>query len=111
MGAFEDNMIRVFDKSRLVHSFEAHEQSVMSVCFTDNPYELFSCGQDGAVKLWDMRKHAEICSFKVIFISCRPTEASMMRLDTASATVVLELWHREELMALLRYSHLKHDFR
>jgi len=50
-------MIRIFDKSRLVHSFEAHEQAVMSLSFTNNPYELFSCGQDGAVKLWDLRKY------------------------------------------------------
>lgn len=50
-------MIRVFDKTRVVHSFEAHDESVMSVCFTQNPFELFSCGQDGAVKQWDMRKY------------------------------------------------------
>ena len=66
MGAFEDAMIRVFDKSKVVHSFEAHEQSVMSVSFTENPFELFSCGQDGAVKLWDIRKYTEVCSFKVL---------------------------------------------
>jgi len=29
----------------------------MSLVFTNNPYELFSCGQDGFVKLWDMRKY------------------------------------------------------
>lgn len=62
-------MIRVFDKSKVVHSFEAHDQAVMSVSFTNNPYELFSCGQDGAVKLWDMRKYSEVRSFKVRVLS------------------------------------------
>ena len=76
-------MIRVFDKSKVVHSFEAHEQSVMSVSFTENPFELFSCGQDGAVKLWDIRKYTEVCSFKVLFLVFRPTRASTMRLGTA----------------------------
>jgi WD40 repeat protein len=65
-GAFEDAMIRIFDRSRLVHSFEAHEESVMSLCFTSVPYELFSCGQDGMVKLWDLRKYAVVSSFKVL---------------------------------------------
>ena len=73
-------MIRVFDKSKVVHSFEAHEQSVMSISFTDNPFELFSCGQDGAVKLWDIRKYTEVCSFKVQIKIYRHIRASMMRL-------------------------------
>jgi WD40 repeat protein len=79
-GAFEDAMIRLFDKSRMVHSFEAHEQAVMSLSFTSNPYELFSCGQDGAVKLWDLRKYAEVCSFKVNMTIIRHIKASTTRL-------------------------------
>lgn len=65
MGAFEDSMVRVFDRNKMVHSFEAHEQAVMSIAFSEHPYELFTCGQDGAVKLWDIRKYTEVCSFKV----------------------------------------------
>ena len=49
----------------MVNSFEAHEQAVMSIAFSEHPYELFTCGQDGAVKLWDIRKYTEVCSFKV----------------------------------------------
>lgn len=56
-GAFEDGIIRIFDHSKLNHSFKAHDESVMSITFTNNPYELFSCGQDGYIKLWDMRKY------------------------------------------------------
>ena len=55
----------------------------MSICFTNNPYELFSCGQDGAVKLWDMRKHTEVCSFKVGFGVFRHIKVSMMKLGIA----------------------------
>ena len=83
VGAFEDSMIRIFDRSKMVHSFEAHEQSVMSVCFTKNPYELFSCGQDGAVKLWDMRKYSQVCSFKVLISKRRPIKVNMTRLGIA----------------------------
>ncbi len=38
----------------------------MSVCFTNNPHELFSCGQDGLVKMWDLRKYAVVSQFKVV---------------------------------------------
>lgn len=61
-------MIRIFDRSKLVHSFQAHDESIMSLCFTNNPYELFSCGQDGLVKLWDIRKYSVVCAFKVFYI-------------------------------------------
>lgn len=78
-GAFEDAMIRIFDRSKLVHSFEAHDESVMSLSFTNNPYELFSCGQDGLVKLWDLRKYSVVCSFKVPQFSCRLIRRNTMR--------------------------------
>jgi WD40 repeat protein len=77
-------MIRIFDRSKLVHSFEAHEESVMSLCFTNNPYELFSCGQDGLVKLWDLRKYTEVCSFKVQFKRFRHIKRNTMRQPIAS---------------------------
>ena len=90
-------MIRVFDRNKMVHSFEAHEESVMSLCFTDNPYELFSCGQDGAVKIWDMRKQTEVMSLKVLYSLFRHTKVSMMRLGTVSVGEVVLLLQEEPM--------------
>ena len=54
----------------------------MSVSFTNNPYELFSCGQDGLVKLWDLRKYSEVCSFKVVVKLYRLIKENMIKLVT-----------------------------
>jgi len=91
-------MVRIFDRSKLVHSFEAHEESVMSLCFTENPYELFTCGQDGAVKLWDMRKYSQVCSFKVRIILYRLIDVNTMKQDIASPMGGADLWHQVALM-------------
>lgn len=78
----------------------------MSICFTNNPYELFSCGQDGAVKLWDMRKHTEVVSFKVLFKLLRPTKVSTMKQATASAMEKVGWWHLEVQMEWSKFSVL-----
>ena len=56
MGAFEDKMVRLFDKNRMTYSFKAHDDSVMSLSLTLTSNEFFTCGHDGFVKLWDLRK-------------------------------------------------------
>lgn len=65
LGAFEDKMVRVFDKNRMTYAFKAHDDSVMSVALTCNFNEFFTCGHDGFVKLWDIRKFEPITTFKV----------------------------------------------
>jgi WD40 repeat protein len=41
----------------MVECFKAHREPVMSISLNwNNPNNLFTCGQDGFVKLWDMRK-------------------------------------------------------
>ena len=36
IGAFEDKMVRIFDKNRMKYSFKAHDDSVMSVSLLSN---------------------------------------------------------------------------
>jgi hypothetical protein len=36
MGAFEDKMVRFFDKSKMTYAFKAHEDSVTSIAITAN---------------------------------------------------------------------------
>lgn len=36
MGAFQDKMVRFFDKSKMINSFKAHEDSVTSIATTAN---------------------------------------------------------------------------
>jgi|688.fasta_scaffold504008_1 hypothetical protein len=36
MGAFEDKMVRFFDKSKMTYSFKAHDDSVTSIAATTN---------------------------------------------------------------------------
>lgn len=67
MGAFEDKMVRLFDKNKMTFSFKAHDDSVMSIALTANVNEFFTCGHDGCVKLWDLRKIEPISSFNVCF--------------------------------------------
>lgn len=72
----------------------------MSLCFTDNPFELFSCSQDGAVKLWDLRKYTEVCCFKVnVSVVRMPIKENTTRRDTA-LLLVEGWWLREALMEL-----------
>lgn len=41
----------------MVECFKAHNEPVMAVSLNwNNANSLFTCGQDGFVKLWDMRK-------------------------------------------------------
>lgn len=68
MGAFEDKMVRFFDRNKMTHCFKAHEDSVTSIAATPNINEFFTCGHDGFVKLWDLRKLEPIVSFNVISI-------------------------------------------
>lgn len=36
MGAFEDKMVRFFDKDKMISCFKAHEDSVTSIAVTAN---------------------------------------------------------------------------
>ena len=36
LGAFEDRMVRIFDKNRMTYSFKAHDDSVMSISLLSN---------------------------------------------------------------------------
>lgn len=36
MGAFEDKMVRLFDKNKMTYAFKAHEDSVTSIATTAN---------------------------------------------------------------------------
>jgi WD40 repeat protein len=65
IGAFEDNMVRIFDQNRMTYSFKAHNDSVMSVSLLSNMNQFFTCGHDGFVKLWDLRKLEPVSIFKV----------------------------------------------
>jgi len=46
----------MFDQNKLVKSFKAHEGPVMSASLTSNNNYFFTCGHDGYVKLWDLRR-------------------------------------------------------
>ena len=65
MAAYEDKMVRLFDKNKMTYAFKAHDDSVSSIALTANINEFFTCGHDGFVKLWDIRKLDPISSFSV----------------------------------------------
>ena len=51
--------MRVWDmkSQKNVTVFEGHgEGSINGLCFSENGYHLASAGQDGVVKVWDLRK-------------------------------------------------------
>lgn len=57
IGAYEDTYVRLFDSHKMVDSFKAHNEPVMGVSLHSNqPNSLFSCSQDGYVRLWDLRR-------------------------------------------------------
>lgn len=89
IGAFEDCMIRIFEHGSLVHSFEAHEESVMSVCLASDK-ELVSCGQDGMVKVWDMRKFDSLAVFRVLTALIRRIAKSTMKQGIAWPVITME---------------------
>lgn len=68
MAAFEDKMVRLFDKSKMTYAFKAHEDSVTSIASSANLNEFFTCGHDGYVKVWDLRKLEPIISFNVMML-------------------------------------------
>lgn len=47
----------------MVKAFKAHDSPVMSASLTSNSNYFFSCGHDGYVKLWDLRKFETVVSF------------------------------------------------
>lgn len=57
-------MVRIFDKNKMTYCFKAHDDSVMSIALVANMNEFFTCGHDGLVKLWDLRKFESISTFK-----------------------------------------------
>jgi WD40 repeat protein len=60
IGAYEDCNIRIFDDKKIVECFKAHKEPVMGISLNwSNANSLFSCSQDGSVKLWDMRRLKE----------------------------------------------------
>lgn len=49
--------MRLFDSHKMVDSFKAHNEPVMGVSMHSNhANSLFTCSQDGFVRLWDLRK-------------------------------------------------------
>ena len=51
--------VRLFDinnNGKCAVTFEDHGSSVTSLCFSENGYHMASGGQDGVVRLWDLRK-------------------------------------------------------
>jgi WD40 repeat protein len=48
--------VRLFDQNKLVKEFKAHDGPVMSASLVSNYNYFFTCGHDGFVKLWDIRK-------------------------------------------------------
>jgi len=44
----------------MIDSFKAHNEPIMGVSLHfNNPNSLFTCSQDGFVRLWDLRKVSE----------------------------------------------------
>lgn len=62
-------MIRVFDGNRLTHSFQAHDDSVVSLASLPNQNEFISCSHDSTIKRWDVRKFEALQTLEVKNIS------------------------------------------
>lgn len=50
---------------QLLGSLEQHEDYVHGVAINRAESELYSAGEDGAVKLWDLRSNKTVCSVDV----------------------------------------------
>jgi pre-mRNA-processing factor 19 len=53
-----DGKVRIWDvkEGKNVATFDDHDGSVNSICFSENGYHLAGAGEDGFVRLWDLRK-------------------------------------------------------
>ena len=92
-------MVRLFDKNKMTYAFKAHNDSVMSIALTANLNEFFTCGHDGLVKLWDLRKTEVVSSFNVFIndYSSRIRKNTMNRY-TVSQQIVNSKQHQEVLI-------------
>lgn len=55
-SAHQDRYVRIFDNSKMTHSFLAHNDSVSSVVMLSNGLQMITSSHDGTIKQWDIRK-------------------------------------------------------
>ncbi|OQR71973.1 THO complex subunit 6-like [Tropilaelaps mercedesae] len=62
-----DNKVHLFELEtrQLLGSLEEHQDYVHGVAINRSESELYSAGEDGAVKLWDLRSRKTVCSVDV----------------------------------------------
>ncbi len=74
MTAHEDHCIRFFDPNssnffpnldKKIKELTAHSDAVTSVLFRPDEFELVSCGHDGNLRFWDLRKYKFISDVAV----------------------------------------------
>ena len=57
--AHENRNIKIYDvrRSYQIHDFVAHGDAVTGLCFDSNSNQLFTCGHDGNIRVWDIRTY------------------------------------------------------
>lgn len=58
------------ETSKLIHKYQAHEDSIYQITMKNNSNELISASEDGQIKIWDLR--TKVCSNSV-----KPYESPM----------------------------------